>query len=117
MAKKAAPSRPAPKPAAGKRLRAKAAGGDFSIPKLLFAQASPHSIGGVSMFDVDGPVDSEMVENFMSDDDLINRCAQALADAGFQVLGASPYTINIAAPISTYERARSEERRVGKECA
>lgn len=105
MAKKSVPSRSAPKPAARKRPRSEPAGGVSSIPKLLFAQASPHSIGGVSMFDVDGPVDSEMVENFMSDDDLINRCAQALADAGFQVLGASPYTINIAAPISTYERA------------
>ena len=105
MAKKAAPSRPAAKPAARKRARSEPAGGESSIPKLLFAQASPHSMGGVSMFDVDGPIDSDMVENFMSDDDLINRCAQALADAGFQVLGASPYTINIAAPISTYERA------------
>lgn len=105
MAKKAAPSRPAPKPAVKKRARSEPAGGESSLPKLLFAQASPHSIGGVSMFDVDGPVDADMVENFMSDDDLIERCARALADAGFQVLGASPYTINIAAPISTYERA------------
>ena len=47
MAKKAAPSRPAAKPAARKRARSEPAGGESSIPKLLFAQASPHSMGGI----------------------------------------------------------------------
>jgi len=80
-------------------------GGQPSIPKLLFAHVSPHSIGGMSMFDVEGPVDPEIVSNFMSDADLTTRTAHALQDAGFQVLQVSAYTINIAAPIGIYERA------------
>ncbi len=76
-----------------------------SIPKLLFAQASPHSIGGMSMFDMEGAVGADIVSNFMSDTDLLTQAAQALQDAGFQVLQVSAYTINIAAPIATYERA------------
>ncbi len=80
-----------------------------SIPKLLYAQASPHSIGGMSMFDIEGPVGADIVSNFMSDADLLTRTAQALQDAGFQVLQVSAYTINIAAPIATYERAFKTE--------
>lgn len=82
-----------------------ATGGHPSIPKLLYANVSPHSIGGMSMFDVEGPVDPEIVSNFMSDADLTTRTAHALQDAGFQVLQVSAYTINIAAPITTFERA------------
>lgn len=77
----------------------------FSIPPALFANVSPHSIGGMSMFDYAGPFDADIVSNFMSDEDLIWRAAQALQDAGFDVLQMSPYTINVAAPIATYERA------------
>jgi len=76
-----------------------------SIPDRLFANVSPHSIGGLSMFDYDGPFDADIVSNFMSDEDLIRRAAQALQDAGFEVLQMSLYTINVAAPIATYERA------------
>lgn len=77
----------------------------FSIPPKLFANVSPRSIGGLSMFDYAGPMDTDIVSNFMSEEDLIYRTAQALQDAGFEVLQLSPYTINIAAPIATYERA------------
>ena len=79
--------------------------GKFSIPKLLYAQVSPHSIGGMSMFDLEGPVATDIVSNFMSDADVITRSAQALEAAGFTILQISPYTINIAAPIATYEKA------------
>jgi hypothetical protein len=91
--------------ARAKSKRAGAQAGRPSIPKLLFAQASPHSIGGMSMFDMEGPVGTDVVSNFMSDTDLLTQSAQALQDAGFQVLQISAYTINIAAPIATYERA------------
>lgn len=76
-----------------------------SIPDRLFANVSPHSIGGLSMFDYAGAFDADIVSNFMSDEDLIRRTAMALQDAGFEVLQLSPYTINIAAPIATFERA------------
>lgn len=76
-----------------------------SIPERLFANVSPHSIGGLSLFDYGGPFDADIISNFMSDEDLIRRAAQALQDAGFDVLQLTPYTINVAAPIATFERA------------
>lgn len=91
--------------ARAKTKRAGTQAGRPTIPKLLYAQASPHSIGGMSMFDMEGPVGTDIVSNFMSDADLLTQAAQALQDAGFQVLQVSAYTINIAAPIVTYERA------------
>ena len=78
---------------------------EFSIPKLLYAQVSPHSIGGTSMFEYDGPMGPDMVGNFSSDPELIHRSAYALQDAGFQVLQITDYTINVAAPIATFEKA------------
>ncbi len=111
---------PVRKQAAGKRPRkataSKGVGGKtpsgsrtdkegFSIPPRLFANVSPHSVGGMSMFDYAGPFDASIVSNFMSEEDLIYRTAGALQDAGFEVLQLSPYTINVAAPIATFERA------------
>lgn len=80
-----------------------------SIPPRLFAQVSPRSVGGMSMFDYGGPIDEEVVSNFLSEAGTLRRAAQALEDAGFEVLQISPYTINIAAPIATYERAFKTE--------
>jgi hypothetical protein len=104
MAKKAEVLRAA-KSKARARGSASTKSGKFSIPKLLYAQVSPHSIGGMSMFDLEGPVATDIVSNFMSDGDVITRAAQALEAAGFTILQISPYTINIAAPIATYEKA------------
>lgn len=77
----------------------------LAVPELLYANVSPHSVGGLSLFDYDGAIDADIVANFMSEDDLIRRTAQALQDAGFNVLQLTPYTINVAAPIATFERA------------
>jgi subtilisin family serine protease len=104
----AKPTRKAASQPASARKRAGSSKPDkdgFSIPPRLFAQVSPHSLGGLSMFDYDGPMEGDMVANFASDEDLIRRTAQALADAGFDVLQLSAYTINVAAPINTFERA------------
>lgn len=84
---------------------ARSEGDGHSIPDRLFANVSPRSIGGLSLFDYEGPVDADVVANFMSEGDTTLRAAQALRDAGFEVLQLTPYTINVAAPISTYERA------------
>lgn len=96
-----------PMPAAGRKSAgpSKPNKDGFSMPPRLFAQVSPHSLGGLSMFDYDGPMEGDMVANFASDEDLILRTAHALQDAGFEVLQLSPYTINVSAPISTFERA------------
>ena len=47
----------------------------LSIPPLLFANVSPHSVGGLSMFDYGGAFDADIISNFMSEDDVIRRSA------------------------------------------
>lgn len=75
------------------------------IPAVIFAQASPHSQGGVSMFDAGTQINSRTIGNFTSERDLVLRAAAALEDAGFRVLQISAQTINIAGSRRTYEQA------------
>lgn len=72
------------------------------------------------MFDVGSQIDSDVVQNFFSDDDLIRSAAARLQAAGFDVLQLSATTINISAPPALYERVfqtrlESDERPVIKE--
>jgi hypothetical protein len=94
--------------------------GKAPLPPKIFAAASPRSIGGVSMFEAQSQIESRTVSNFMSDDELVMRAATRLQDAGFEVLQASPLTINIAGSASTYQKAfntrvLADERPVIKE--
>ena len=95
---------------------------DSVIPKIIYAQASPKSVGGVSLFDGQERIQSKTVGNFVSEPEVIARAVNRLRDAGFQILQVSSLTINIAAPASTYEWAFNtkiiaEERPVIKEGA
>lgn len=90
------------------------------LPELVFAQASPHSVGGRSLFDVQAPVDSSTATGFTSEPQLTSSGVQRLREAGFEILHASPISINIAGPASLYEEAFgttlvAEERPVVKE--
>lgn len=92
------------------------------IPKLIYAQASPKSIGGSSLFDAGGLLSGENVENYRSEPEIISRAVHRLRDAGFDILQVNPYTINIAGNKETYERAfatriMADERPVIKEGA
>jgi len=91
------------KPARKKRVSRKSA--RPSIPDRLFAHASPVSAGGVSLFDAQSRIRAETVTNFASDPSVMAKAVQALQQSGFEILQVSPYTINIAAPISTYQKA------------
>jgi hypothetical protein len=73
-------------------------------PELVYAHASPHSVGGISLFEADSPVRASNVTNFHSPEPLRQRAAQRLAAAGFTILHLSPVTINIAGPVALYER-------------
>jgi subtilisin family serine protease len=75
------------------------------MPPVVYAQASPRSIGGVSMFDMSTPIDAENVVAFTSEDQVTSSAVFQLQAAGFEVLQVSPTSINIAAPASTYEQA------------
>lgn len=75
------------------------------MPKRIFAQVSPLSQGGVSMFDVGSRIDSTNFQNFFSETSLLMRTASLLSEAGFEVLQVTGSTINIAGNQKTYEEA------------
>jgi hypothetical protein len=90
-----------------------------SLPDVIYAQASPRSVGGVSLFAGGARIDQDTVVNFSSEEGLVYAAAQRLQEAGFQVLQLSPLTINIAGPRERYEEVfgttlRTEERPVIK---
>src|SRR5262245_47117834 len=74
------------------------------IPPKIFAQASPRSIGGVSLFESENMANSATVANFLSEDEVVNRAAARLQDAGFDVLQITRLTINIAGSAATYRK-------------
>lgn len=89
------------------------------IPKVIFANASPLSIGGVSMFDSGRRINADTVSGFASEERIVSGAVSRLRDAGFDVLQVTPMTINIAGSRATYERAfdtklTAEERPVIK---
>jgi hypothetical protein len=92
------------------------------VPDRIYAQASPRSFGGVSLFEAQGQISASTVTNFMSEDDVVMRAASQLHDAGFEVLQASSISINIAGSKETFQRAFkttivAQERPVIKELA
>jgi subtilisin family serine protease len=90
------------------------------LPSTVFAQASPRSLGGTSMFDMESGITSDNAMAFASEDGLIRGAAARLQAAGFEILALSQTTINIAGPPSLYEKVFEttlfpEEREVIKE--
>jgi subtilisin family serine protease len=89
------------------------------MPEVLFAQASPRSVGGASLLEAPSLVTQDTVGAFLSEDELVHASARRLGEAGFQVLQITRTTINIAAPPELYEevfgnRLETEEREVIK---
>lgn len=92
---------------------------EITVPLKIYAQASPHSIGGVSMFDVNDSntsfsgtggkaitvINSENVANFFSDENLVTKAVAQLQQAGFEVLQVTSTTINIAGTKEVYQKA------------
>lgn len=75
------------------------------LPPRIFANVSPRSIGGVSMFEAQNQIHSGTVANFFSQGDVIEAAVSRLQEAGFDILQISPLTINIAGTPSQYRRA------------
>jgi subtilisin family serine protease len=92
------------KPAA-KTASAAATSTPGEIPKRIFAQVSPKSIGGTSLFESDAYLRSETIGYFTSEPELIRRTVSRLEDAGFEILQVNSLTINIAGPQKTFEKA------------
>ncbi len=98
-ASKTTKSTPGTKAAGKKRGSAKAG----PLPPVLYAQASPRSIGGLSLFATGRAVTSESAAAYFSEESMVRGAVSQLQGAGFQVLQISPVTINIAGPPSLYE--------------
>lgn len=75
------------------------------IPKKIFAQASPKSIGGVSMFAMMGGIDAESVGGFQSEENVISEAVNLLRQARFEILQVTQFTINIAGSQKVFEDA------------
>lgn len=89
------------------------------LPEVVYAQASPRSVGGGSLFDASRTIDHHNVENYTSAEAVVRNAVSRLQAAGFQVLQVSPTTVNIAGPPSLYEsyfstRLVAEQRTVIK---
>ncbi|MEU5320916.1 S8 family serine peptidase [Streptomyces sp. NPDC021056] len=76
---------------------------DGRLPRLVYAQASPHSRGGTSLFDA-GTITAANARDFQSEDSVLQEAERGLIDAGFTVLSRARATLNIAAPPEVYER-------------
>jgi Subtilase family len=76
-----------------------------SLPPVIYAQVSPRSISGVSMFDGQERINSQTVTNFFSDADVVQASVARLHEAGFTILQISPLTINISGSPATYRKA------------
>jgi hypothetical protein len=76
-----------------------------TMPERIFAQVSPRSIGGVSMFDAMGSISANTVANFQSEPRVIDEAVNRLRSSGFDILQVTSMTINIAGPQATYEKA------------
>jgi hypothetical protein len=97
-------NRKKPSPAK-KKTAAKAKATASAMPDIIYAQASPRSVGGVSMFEAQHQIDSETVANFASEESRNSIAVDMLLRAGFDVLQVSAFSINIAGPREVYERA------------
>src|SRR5688500_8769693 len=75
-----------------------------ALPSVVYAQASPLSQGGTSLFDSPSPIRADEVAAYTSEETLLRQAIAQLSSAGFQVLQSSPITINIAGPPDLYER-------------
>lgn len=105
---------------AGKAPAAKKTSEKSAIPRRIFANVSPASIGGVSMFDAGSQITEETVANFCSEDSVMSQAVSMLQQAGFDVLQVTESTINISGTKKRYEDAFGtkitvEERPVIKE--
>lgn len=103
--KKSTSKKPSPGRSTSSATRARQVAHDSTgLPRLIYAQASPRSVGGRSMFEM-GTVTAETATSVMSEPDVVLSAATQLQQAGFTVLQVSSTTINIAGPAKLYRDA------------
>src|SRR5579871_5551031 len=75
------------------------------MPRRIYAIASPHSVGGVSMFEAQSQITSETAANFFSEEEIVSRAVAKLQSTGFDLLQVTQATIQIAGSPKTYAEA------------
>lgn len=90
------------------------------VPAVVYAEASPSSIAGTSLFAAPAPVTRETVPAFHSEAEVTAEAVARLQSEGFDVLNVGDTTITIGAPARLYERVFgteivAEERTTRKE--
>jgi subtilisin family serine protease len=77
----------------------------MALPDQIYAQASPKSIGGKSLFASEQQIESSNVAGFFSDDNLVSDATARLQQAGFEILQITPVTINFSGSPDVFEKA------------
>jgi len=90
------------------------------VPPVVYAEVSPRSVEGTSLFATATPVTRETVRNFHSEEEVTAEAVAQLQSEGFDVLNVGDTTITIGAPPRLYERVFktrivAEERKTRKE--
>ena len=76
-----------------------------NLPNIIYAQVSPRSIGGTSMFESNEKVTPDNVESFYSETAVTNAAVEKLRQAGFTVLQVTDISINISGTPELYQNA------------
>jgi subtilase family protein len=74
------------------------------LPPVVYAEASPISVHGTSLFATAAPVTRETVQHFHSEEGVAAEAVAQLQSEGFDVLNVGDTTITIGAPARVYER-------------
>lgn len=78
----------------------------MALPVRIFAQASPVSIGGRSLFEANsGELWGSSIQQFTSHSSVVGAASAQLLKAGFEILQVSPVSINISGPPEAFEKA------------
>lgn len=80
-----------------------------NVPKEIFAQVSPKSIGGRSLFEEGAFATSDNIQNYLSEREVTLNAVEDLKNAGFNVLQITNTTINISGSASDYKKAFGQE--------
>lgn len=75
------------------------------MPKIIYAEASVHSVGGKSLFTAGSLITSETVEKYSSESHLVQAAIDKLQTEGFTILGVGDTTISISASQSVFEKS------------
>ncbi len=79
------------------------------VPKEIFAQVSPKSIGGTSLFEYGTLATSENFGDYYSEKRVTLRAVEALKNAGFNILQVTNMTVNISGTEAAYKKAFNTE--------